>query len=631
MNCRSFEHGVIDAKITKRTYHHQPERIESMSFAGRIFKPTDLTKLPLNGWPNYFKDLPAIPIKMSDMADLLVISLKRKAGLKPVKLAATGEYTINDRTGVGYDFLFAHEEDLSKRKVNHALFYIVAMKQLTQEFLGKLGEDKIPFDLNGLESLSLDDPEQWTIGWTTFAEINERGEAMRSTWVSTLTDANEATRLFWPTIAQNGTPYNLLILQKVGYAQFGSLKKVFQSVWQTEWDALYDAGRLYVMDLSIFKNIEPQKALGFDRFTPSTITLLKQDAESKAIIPLAVEVSGHEGKDAQTYSRERATDSAWLYALQAAKTSVTVYGIWLGHVYQWHLVTGAMQMTMYQSFSEDHAIYQLLAPQSKYLITFNSLLLTIWRVLAPPTSINSSNEFLQLCNHFAKGRQFFDDDPLTTLDRLRLEKSNFTKDEAWDLYPIVQTYLKIWRATESYVNTFVEVTYPDDQAIINDKALQKWINASKTKGNIRGLPTMNSKEALKQVLTSLLYRITMHGASRLDSRSTPALTFVSNFPTCLQRTDIPSPNQELDTNTLLQYMPKTGTIGSTLNFYFVFIFGKPNESFIPSGGVESDLFFEDPDDERNLALITYREKVIEVINSLQDNPTIYRWPKGIEI
>jgi len=46
------------------------------------------------------------------------------------------------------------------------------------------------------------------------------------------------------------------------------------------------------------------------------------------------------------YSARSASPGAWLYALQAAKTSVTVYGIWLGHVYHWHLVTAAMQMTM---------------------------------------------------------------------------------------------------------------------------------------------------------------------------------------------------------------------------------------------------------------------------------------------
>ena len=64
----------------------------------------------------------------------------------------------------------------------------------------------------------------------------------------------------------------------------------------------------------------------------------------QTLTPLAVRVVAQD--NAVAYSARSASPGAWLYALQAAKTSVTVYGIWLGHVYHWHLVTAAMQMTM---------------------------------------------------------------------------------------------------------------------------------------------------------------------------------------------------------------------------------------------------------------------------------------------
>ena len=91
------------------------------------------------------------------------------------------------------------------------------------------------------------------------------------------------------------------------------------------------------------------------RFTPSTITLLKQDPD-KTITPVAIRVAGYEDADTTVYTREDATDSAWLYALQAAKTSVTVYRIWLGHVYHWHIVTAAMQATMYNTLPTEHLL-----------------------------------------------------------------------------------------------------------------------------------------------------------------------------------------------------------------------------------------------------------------------------------
>ena len=46
---------------------------------------------------------------------------------------------------------------------------------------------------------------------------------------------------------------------------------------------------------------------------------------------------------------------------------------------------------------------------------------------------------------------------------------------------------------------------------------------------------------LSEVLTSILYRVTVHGAGSLTPSVNPALSFVSNFPPCLQSADIPEP------------------------------------------------------------------------------------------
>ena len=48
-----------------------------------------------------------------------------------------------------------------------------------------------------------------------------------------------------------------------------------------------------------------------------------------------------------------------------------------------------------------------------------------------------------------------------------------------------------------------------------DKDLASWIGSANTTGNVAGLPKMNSKAALKAVVTSVLYRITFHGIGRL--------------------------------------------------------------------------------------------------------------------
>ncbi len=142
---------------------------------------------------------------------------------------------------------------------------------------------------------------------------------------------------------------------------------------------------------------------------------------------------------------------------------------------------------------------------------------------------------------------------------------------------------------------------------------------------------MNSKQALCDVLTSLVYRITAHGTSRFDTIN-PALTFVASFPPCLQDTTIPEPSTSIDTKSLLAFLPKTGSIGTFVNFLFIFAFTPPYTPFIPTGGVDADLFFAgSPDDPLNSALINYRQAVRGFIDTLDPEwKQHHQWPLNIE-
>ncbi len=62
---------------------------------------------------------------------------------------------------------------------------------------------------------------------------------------------------------------------------------------------------------------------------------------------------------------------------------------------------------MNNTLERGHPVYQLMAPQSKYTIAFNELMLLFWRLIAPPTSLTTGVQFLHLANEFAKGRGFF--------------------------------------------------------------------------------------------------------------------------------------------------------------------------------------------------------------------------------
>ena len=83
----------------------------------------------------------------------------------------------------------------------------------------------------------------------------------------------------------------------------------------------------------------------------------------------------------------------------------------------------------------------------------------------------------------------------------------------------------------------------------------------------------------------------MHGAGSLTPSVNPALSFISNFPPCLQSADLPQPGDVLTKKDLLERMPHTGTMGGMTTFYFTFVYSPPYEPLIPADGVDHDPVF----------------------------------------
>lgn len=608
-------------------------------------------RLPLNLLD--LENIPAIPLQIDETIRTLLRLNKRTTATKSVQFGYSKRYRIEGQDATAYQFLYGKDKirfDSSTRKQLNAELYWTATKMAIlskNKALASTLQKRLPKRHDSpsknlvknqmtYQSLFLDTPDQFSISWSQYYNIYDNAQEKLDTWAGTLTDVAIANREFWPTIANYGLAYNLIILSKVTTDQVPALKTEYGAEWTAKMDTLSEQGLLYAIDMTIYGHLEPQVVNDFPRFTPSTYTLLEQDPSSKDLTPIGIWVAGQQGKDRVFYSPVTSTVGTWLYALQAAKVSITVYGIWSGHVYHWHIVTAAMQMYMYECFDQQHAVYQLLKPISNYLIPFDNVLLLLWGAVAPPTSISTAQIYLEFTNTYAEGRTYFDDDPINALKRQGIRQEDFTQDAAvpWDKFKLVGQELEIWKTTEQYITSFVSASYDSDQAVQQDKDLQAWIKAcsDNEKGNIKGLPIMNTKESLVNVLTSFVFRITVHGTSRLIPTANPALSFIGNFPPCLQRTERPDPNQELSTKELMTYLPNVGTIGEMMDFYNTFSFSAPYEPLLPLEGIERNLFFDagNPTDPRNIALIKFRKDINDFMNKYVGDGLVHQWPLNIE-
>jgi hypothetical protein len=595
---------------------------------------SSVKRLPLETWG--FHNCPAIPYWADAYGDpslphiLATVGKLQTRGAEATPTAYHGlstTYTIDDQTNVAFEFLYG------------------------EPLPGGPPGTAQPAASAPLTKLPLDNQADFTLGWTTYGNMYADAQDVVEPFAETLETHEAASAAFWPTIASFGIGYNLLVLSKVDPVRAEDLERELGDVWHAEGmgDLLAD-GLLYEIDMTILGLLEPTTWLdGTTRFTPGTRTLLKQDPQSKALTPVSITVSS---RDRQPVVYRNGCP-AWLYALQAAKTSVTVWGIWLGHVYHWHIVTAAMQMTMYNELPAGHRLYELMQPQSQSLIDFDYVLLTLlWGQISPPTPVDGSLSLLPLLDRFAAKRVFHDDDPLVELKRRGIDEADFTVDDPWDAYPIVGHLLEIWGATGDFVTGVVDGLYKSDKEVADDEPLQAWMKASADPkdGNVKGLPAaIGTRPELASVLTSLLYRITAHGAGSLNPSVNPVLTWVANFPPCLQSDTIPKPTDAVSPADVLALLPLTGTIGGMTTFYFTFAYSTPYARLIPDGGPTADQYFTEKS--CNDVLVAYRTRIGKFVTDYTNdwNDAIGRisgkpgavpgyaanqagqWPRSIEI
>lgn len=585
----------IERKLLERALQMEAEEVADGRSDGSSF----LKQLPLREWG--FENCPAIPYwaDAEGDPDLVQIEstlalLRQRAGQgMPAYCGLDTDYTIGGQTLPAYTFLYGTP----------------LPKECGAAGVAPAAPTTDP------TKLALEDPSQFALPWTTYQDVYKDSHDLVGPFSDTLTNTKKAEESFWPTIAHFGLPLNLLVVEKVDSERFGELTKKFGDAWaDEEVRDLQAAGLLYAIDMSILESLESVRAPdGSVRFTPATLTLLKQDPKSKELTPVSIQV-WTKGVSPRLYGSK---DNAWLWALQAAKTSITVWGIWLGHVYHWHTVTAAMQMTMYNNLPAAHPLWPLLRPQSQSLINFNYVLLTLmWGKISPPTPVDGYMSLLKLLDTFAEKRGFFDDDPYRELEARKLDRKDFKNSKDWDAYPVAGYLVEIWKHTQEFVKVVVEENYTSDSEVANDGDLQKWLAASRdpSRGNLKGLPDVKTRDRLVEVLTSLLYRVNVHGAAGLNPSVNPALAFGANFPPCLQSADIPEPTDRWD---LLPVLPHTGTIGGMTTFFFTFAYSPPYAPLIPPGGDNRDLWFSSP--RCNAALVAFRGQIRDFVDEYIEN------------
>ena len=276
------------------------------------------------------KDTPAIPLQILESASTLLSLNTRKKEANQAMIGCTHDYEVlingEERNVTAYNLMFGFGEQYKADRKNgvdvHNRNEItpaqLAIKLGKSFFTGRMssllgGEQDLVVNVGDMDKITqttLTEPEQFGMSWTTANNLYNRNveKGYLERFSKTLTDADTATNEFWPLISEYGMAYNLLIAQKITKESKTDIYKYIDKHWFAELDEMIEQEELYAIDLMFFKFLEPQKPEGkTERFTPATLTLLRQDKETKNLIPFAIWVNGWEkgarSSEGQFYNR----------------------------------------------------------------------------------------------------------------------------------------------------------------------------------------------------------------------------------------------------------------------------------------------------------------------------------------
>ena len=180
------------------------------------------------------KYVPAIPVDVRGMADTVSRLAIRINQREQALQGLSKMFTIGGSTARAYNFLYgsgaADKKAAAAREASHAFL----ARDPSEIVSGLVGQLKQPHDElaliavgggDDLTQLALDDPKQWSIGWTTFPDVYSSGLPHLEEWAASVDVAqpDKATAAFFPTIARNATTFNQILLRKIPSSDVGDV------------------------------------------------------------------------------------------------------------------------------------------------------------------------------------------------------------------------------------------------------------------------------------------------------------------------------------------------------------------------------------------------------------------------
>ncbi len=341
-------------------------------------------------------------------------------------------------------------------------------------------------------------------------------------------------------------------------------------------DAAVDQGRLFVCDYAALSTItaDPDAVGVFAGKRPMAPIVLYVNSADFPGLELAAIQMDQGIADVDRIPVFLAADAGkpgnadrWLMARQFVQAADLSYNQAVNHLGMTHLLEEAFAIATHRNLAKRHPLYILFAKHFAALLVINELgKLTLLKT-GPKGLIN------QLLETGIGGQdgtsvgataliaEAYTDWTFDDLDFMKDIGQRGMDAATLPYFPYRDDGELIWNVLGGYAKDYVALYYGSDQDVIDDYELQAWGKDLRGAGNVRGLPTLDSVQALTTVVHRLLWTAGPQHAA-VNFPQIDYTTFVPNEPGAPYYEPQDFQDGAIDGEQLLACLP--GTAGTTV-------------------------------------------------------------------
>lgn len=305
-------------------------------------------------------------------------------------------------------------------------------------------------------------------------------------------------------------------------------------------------GRLFVVEYPHARGLAAGFGDGWRRFLPEVRGYFVRPRGGSRVSTVAIDVG-----DGHIYNP--GSGAAWATAraiLQAVES--TVHGV-AEHGVACHIVTTLVAMATYRNLGHDHPLRVLLSPHFEFTIPVTLVTKSFFSAGGRTMELQSVS--LDGCVRLAQ-RRLRDFDWTEDTVPASIEARGLLDPEVLPEYPFRDDVLLLKQVIGAWVSSYVRLYYDRPEAIQNDHELAGFLDELRAPegAGIRGIPAIDSVDALSRLVTQIIHRATAYHAT-INDPVYDAMAYVPNMPGACYAAPSLSPTLEPEAPDVLSVLP----------------------------------------------------------------------------